>query len=105
VFDNLLANVRAHTPPGTTATITISRVGDEAVCQVTDNGPGISEADAGRLFERFFRADPSRSRASGGSGLGLSIVAAIVASHGGRVEAAPAPGGGATFTVWLPRQA
>jgi two-component system OmpR family sensor kinase len=105
VFDNLLANVRAHTPPGTTATITVSRVGDEAVCQVADNGPGITEADAGRLFERFFRADPSRSRASGGSGLGLSIVAAIVASHGGRVEAAPAPGGGATFTVWLPRRA
>jgi two-component system OmpR family sensor kinase len=105
VFDNLLANVRAHTPPGTTATITISRVGDEAVCQVTDNGPGITEADASRLFERFFRADPSRSRASGGSGLGLSIVAAIVASHGGGVEAAPAPGGGATFTVRLPCRA
>jgi two-component system, OmpR family, sensor kinase len=105
VFDNLLANVRAHTPPGTTATITISRVGDDAVCEVTDNGPGITEADAGRLFERFFRADPSRSRSSGGAGLGLSIVAAIVASHGGRVEAAPAPGGGATFTVRLPSRA
>jgi two-component system OmpR family sensor kinase len=105
VFDNLLANVRAHTPPGTAATITISRDGDEAVSQVTDNGAGITEADAGRLFERFFRADPSRSRGSGGAGLGLSIVAAIVASHGGRVEAAPAPGGGATFTVRLPCRA
>jgi two-component system OmpR family sensor kinase len=83
VFDNLLSNVRAHTPPGTSATIAICRVGEEAVCQTTDNGPGISREDADRLFERFFRADPSRSRASGGAGLGLSIVAAIVAAHGG----------------------
>jgi two-component system OmpR family sensor kinase len=102
VFDNLLSNVRAHTPPGTRATVTVSRVGGEAMCQVADNGPGITAADAERLFERFFRADPSRSRSSGGAGLGLSIVAAIVASHGGRVEAAPGAEGGATFTVWLP---
>jgi two-component system OmpR family sensor kinase len=102
VFDNLLANVRAHTPPGTRATVTISSEGGQARCQVSDNGPGISPENADRLFERFFRADPSRSRASGGAGLGLSIVAAIVASHGGRVEAAPRPGGGATFTIWLP---
>ena len=102
VFDNLLANVRAHTPPGTRATVTISTEGGEARCQISDNGPGISAENADRLFERFFRADPSRSRASGGVGLGLSIVAAIVASHGGRVEAAPRPEGGATFTIWLP---
>jgi two-component system OmpR family sensor kinase len=103
VFDNLLANVRAHTPPGTQATVTVSRAGAEAVCEVTDNGPGFSADTANRLFERFYRADPSRSRASGGAGLGLSIVAAIVASHGGRVEAAHGPaGGGAVFTVRLP---
>ena len=102
VFDNLLSNVRAHTPPGTAATVAVSRVGDEAVCQVADDGPGISAEDAARLFERFFRADPSRSRASGGAGLGLSIVAAIVASHGGTVSAAPAAGGGAVFTVRVP---
>jgi two-component system OmpR family sensor kinase len=102
VFDNLLANVRAHTPPGTIATVTIADHAGEAVCQVSDNGPGISAENADRLFERFFRADPSRSRASGGAGLGLSIVAAIVASHGGRVAAAPGPAGGSTFTIWLP---
>jgi two-component system OmpR family sensor kinase len=104
VFDNLLSNVRAHTPPGTTAVVTVFGAGDEAVCQVADNGSGISAADAGRLFERFYRADPSRSRTSGGAGLGLSIVAAIVAAHGGHVEAAPNPAGGATFTIRLPRQ-
>jgi two-component system OmpR family sensor kinase len=103
VFDNLLSNVRAHTPPGTLATVSVTAVGDEAVCQVADNGPGIAAADAARLFERFFRADPSRSRASGGAGLGLSIVAAIVAAHGGRVEAAPGASGGTTFTIRLPR--
>jgi two-component system OmpR family sensor kinase len=102
VFDNLLANVRAHTPPGTETTITVARRGGEAVCEVSDNGPGISAENADRLFERFFRADPSRSRASGGAGLGLSIVAAIVAAHGGRVAATPGPAGGATFTIWLP---
>jgi two-component system OmpR family sensor kinase len=104
VFDNLLANVRAHTPPGTMATVTIGRQGSEVVCQVSDDGPGITPEDAERLFERFFRADPSRSRTSGGAGLGLSIVAAIVAAHGGRVTAAPGAGGGATFTIWLPAQ-
>ena len=103
-FDNLLANVRAHTPPGTTATVAISRVGGEAICQVTDDGPGIGAEDAARLFERFFRADPSRSRASGGAGLGLSIVAAIVAAHGGTVAAARPrpPERGAVFTIRCP---
>ncbi len=104
VLDNLLANVRAHTPPGSTATVTVSQVDDEAICEVVDNGPGISAEDAARLFERFYRADASRSRASGGAGLGLSIVAAIVAAHGGMVAAAPAPnpGRGAVFTIRLP---
>jgi two-component system OmpR family sensor kinase len=102
IFDNLISNVRAHTPPGTPATVAISREGHEAVCRVADEGPGITAEEASRLFERFFRADPSRSRASGGAGLGLSIVAAIVAAHGGTVAAAPASGHGAVFTVRLP---
>lgn len=105
VLDNLLANVRAHTPPGTSAIVTVGSRDHRAVVEVADNGPGITAEDAARVFERFFRADPSRSRASGGSGLGLSIVAAIVAGHGGTVGAAPAPAppGGAVFTVELPR--
>jgi two-component system OmpR family sensor kinase len=104
VLDNLLANVRAHTPPGSTATVTVARVADQAVLQVSDDGPGISAEDAARLFERFYRADASRSRASGGAGLGLSIVAAIVGAHGGTVAAAPvpAPGHGAVFTIRVP---
>jgi two-component system OmpR family sensor kinase len=102
VFDNLLANVRAHTPPGTSATVRIREEGQEAICEVSDAGPGITAEQADRLFERFYRADPSRSRASGGAGLGLSIVAAIVAAHGGSVQAAPGPDGGAVFSVHLP---
>ena len=83
VLDNLLANVRAHTPPGTTATVHVDLVGDQAQIEVRDTGPGMPDEDARRVFERFYRADPARARTGGGSGLGLSIVAAIVAAHGG----------------------
>jgi two-component system OmpR family sensor kinase len=102
VLDNLLANVRSHTPPGTATTVRIRDAGEWVVCEVADNGPGITAEQAGRLFERFYRADPSRSRASGGAGLGLSIVAAIVAAHGGEVEASPGPSGGSVFSFRLP---
>ena len=72
--------------------------------EVADNGPGIPAQHADRIFERLYRVDPSRTRSSGvgGSGLGLSIVAAIVQGHGGRVELATAEGRGATFRVLLP---
>jgi len=63
----------------------------------------MAEEDAARAFERFYRADPSRTRESGGSGLGLAIVAAITAAHGGRAEVQTAPGEGATFRVWIPK--
>jgi two-component system OmpR family sensor kinase len=88
VFDNLLANVRSHTPQGTRVTVAVARDGDQAMAEVSDDGPGIPADEAARVFERFYRADPSRSRASGGSGLGLSIVDAIVTAHGGRAEIA-----------------
>jgi two-component system OmpR family sensor kinase len=80
----------------------VSRDGESAVVQVADDGPGIDAADAERLFERFYRGDPSRSRDHGGSGLGLAIVAAIVSAHDGDVRAEPNPGGGARFTITLP---
>lgn len=99
---NLLANVRAHTPRGTTAAVTVGRRDGMAMVEVADSGPGIPTDVRRRVFERFFRADPSRSRASGGSGLGLSIVAAIAAAHGGRVEAESPEGGGATFRILFP---
>jgi two-component system, OmpR family, sensor kinase len=100
--DNLLANVRAHTPVGTEASVRVWREGREAFVEVADAGPGISEEQAAAVFERFFRADPSRSRETGGAGLGLAIVATILRAHGGRATAAARPGGGASFRVVLP---
>ncbi|HET6793731.1 MAG TPA: HAMP domain-containing sensor histidine kinase [Acidimicrobiales bacterium] len=102
VLDNLLANVRAHTPPGTSTEVRVRSEDGTAVLEVADDGPGLSDEEAGRVFERFYRADPSRSRQSGGAGLGLSIVAAITAAHGGTVSVAGRPGGGAVFSVRLP---
>ncbi len=102
VVDNLLANVRAHTPPGTTATVRVDQVGDAAELEVKDTGPGMPAEDAQRVFERFYRADPARARTSGGSGLGLSIVWAIVHLHGGTVTASSSPGHGMAVTVRLP---
>ena len=103
VLDNLLANVRAHTPEGTPATVSVTTSAAGARVEVSDRGPGVEPEQAARLFERFYRADPSRSRSHGGAGLGLSIVAAIVTAHGGEVSAAPRPGGGTVVTVLLPR--
>ena len=102
VVDNLLKNVRAHTPAGTAATLRVTRLGRDALVEVEDEGPGLADADAELAFERFFRADPSRSRDTGGAGLGLAIVAAIVQSHGGRVEIRSGKAGGALFRVTLP---
>jgi two-component system OmpR family sensor kinase len=102
VLDNLLANIRAHTPEGTTATVHVDQVGDQAQIEVRDTGPGMLDSDAQRVFERFYRADPARARIRGGSGLGLSIVAAIVTAHGGTVSAVSAPGEGLVVTVRIP---
>jgi two-component system OmpR family sensor kinase len=102
VIDNLLANVRAHTPEGTSATVHVDQEGDMAEVVVKDSGPGMPSEEAARVFERFYRVDASRARNHGGSGLGLSIVAAIVAAHGGTVSAKSAPGEGMTVTVRLP---
>jgi two-component system OmpR family sensor kinase len=104
VVDNLLANVRTHTPAGTSATVRVFTDGADAVIEVADNGGGLSEEEAAKVFERFYRADGSRSRQHGGAGLGLSIVASIVEAHGGTVLATGRPlPGGAVFTVRLPR--
>jgi two-component system OmpR family sensor kinase len=102
VIDNLLANVRAHTPAGTRTTVRVARDASDAVVEVSDDGPGLSAEQADKAFERFYRAEVSRSRQYGGAGLGLSIVAAIVAAHGGTVGVSETSGGGATFTIRLP---
>jgi two-component system OmpR family sensor kinase len=104
VVSNLLANVRVHTPPGTLTTILVEDQEAWAMLAVIDDGPGIPEGSLDRVFQRFHRADLSRSRRSGGSGLGLSIVQAIVDAHGGTVDAENDPGGGARFTVRLPKR-
>jgi two-component system OmpR family sensor kinase len=102
VVDNLLANVRSHTPPGTSATVRVDQLDGLAQIEVRDTGPGMPAEDARRVFERFFRADQARARTSGGTGLGLSIVSAIVAAHGGTVTADSSPGSGFAVTVTLP---
>ena len=103
VFTNLLANARTHTPIGTAITITARAEDDGAYVTVADNGPGLSEPDQKKIFERFFRADPSRQRnGSEGSGLGLSIVDAVMAAHGGKVGVVSKPGNGAAFTLFFP---
>jgi two-component system, OmpR family, sensor kinase len=102
VLDNLLANVRTHTPPGTPTTVRVHSEADEAIIEVADEGPGLDAEDAARVFERFYRADPSRARDRGGTGLGLAVVAALVGAHGGRVALDTSRGDGATFRVRLP---
>jgi two-component system, OmpR family, sensor kinase len=102
VIDNLLANVRAHTPEGTSTTVHVDQEGTTAEIVVKDSGPGMPSEEAARVFERFYRVDASRARNHGGSGLGLSIVAAIVTAHGGTVSAKSAPGDGMMVTVRLP---
>ena len=102
VIDNLLANVRVHTPPATACTVTVERDGDDAVLTVRDAGPGLDPELASKVFERFVRADGSRSRDAGGSGLGLSIAHAIVGAHGGSIAVESALGEGTSFALRLP---
>jgi len=103
VLANLVGNAQHHTPPGTPVTVRLTPGEDRVSIEVSDAGPGLSPEAATRVFERFYRTDSSRNRASGGSGLGLSIVQALVTAHGGTVGVDSTPGQGATFTVVLPR--
>jgi len=100
VIDNLLVNATVHTPSGTPVEVTVSEVEGSAILTVHDDGPGVDPGEEERIFQPFYRSDPSRARTSGGSGLGLAIVHAIVLAHGGSVAVTPGPG--ATFEVTLP---
>ena len=100
VVANLLANARTHTPDDSQIKVALDQGIAETIISVSDNGPGLSEDDQERIFERFFRADPSRARTSGeGSGLGLSIVDAVMQAHGGYVSVQSKLGEGATFKL------
>ena len=99
---NLLTNAAVHTDPARPILATSALDGDRVVIQVIDGGPGLPPEEAAQVFERFWRADKARSRARGGSGLGMSIVAAIVAAHGGTVHFASSVEHGSTATIVLP---
>ena len=100
---NLLANARTHTPSGTPITVSIKQLESETTITVADKGPGLSHADQEKIFERFYRADTSRARTKGeGSGLGLSIVDAVMKSHGGSVSVLSELGQGCEFTLHFP---
>jgi signal transduction histidine kinase len=96
---NLVDNAARH---GTSVSVRVGREGDDAVLRVDDDGPGIPEPERQRVFERFARLDEGRTRADGGTGLGLAVVAAVVARHRGRVVVATSPLGGSRFEVRLP---
>jgi len=102
VLGNLVRNAIVHTPPQTPIDVTLSTEDSVARLSVTDHGPGLDPEEVDRIFEPFYRADPSRSRDSGGAGLGLSIVSAVVIAHRGHVMVRETEGGGATFEVELP---
>jgi len=102
IVDNLLSNARTHTPAGTPIHVAVTPGRSAVTVDVRDEGPGISEADQAKIFERFFRADPSRARSKGGTGLGLSIVASLVEAHGGTVSVESEIGVGTTFAITLP---
>jgi two-component system, OmpR family, sensor kinase len=103
VVSNLVGNVIAHTPTGTAVRIGVGTLDGTAILEIEDAGPGLTPEQAGKVFDRFYRAEDSRARTGhGGAGLGLSIAWSIVAAHGGRIELSSAECGGATFRVLFP---
>ncbi len=102
VLGNLVRNAIVHTPPRSSIEVGVSTDDGVGRISVADHGPGLKTEEISRIFEPFYRADPSRSRDSGGAGLGLSIVSAVVSAHGGQVKVKETTGGGVTFEVELP---
>jgi two-component system OmpR family sensor kinase len=102
---NLVRNALVHTPAGSPVEVALQAQNGQAEIDVIDHGPGVPAVQRDRIFERFHRADPTRSRDQGGSGLGLSIAAAVVTAHGGQISITDTPGGGATFRIELPAPA
>ncbi len=102
VVGNILSNAARYVPAGGHVEITAQAMQNGVEVTIADNGPGVPDTDRRHIFERFWRGDPSRSRTTGGSGLGLAIARHIILAHGGRIWAAPTPGGGLTVAFWLP---
>jgi two-component system sensor histidine kinase BaeS len=102
VLGNLVSNAVRHTPADGTVTLSARRDGDDVVLEVADTGSGIAPADLPHVFDRFWRAEKSRSRRTGGSGLGLPIVRHLVAAHGGTVGVSSEPDSGSVFSLRLP---
>ena len=103
VIDNLLSNALRYTDAGGNVTLRLYARDDDAVIEVADTGIGIAPEDLPNIFERFWRADESRTRVTGGSGVGLAIVKATVEAHGGKISAVSKKGEGTCFTVRLKR--
>ena len=101
VLLNLLDNALRHTPEDGTITVSAQRVSEMIEVRVTDSGSGISPEDLPRIFDRFYRADPSRNRLTGGSGLGLAIVRGVIEAHGGQIRAESKPDAGTTIIFTL----
>ena len=102
VLANLVRNALVHTPAGSPIELDVAHSDQTVTVAVRDHGPGLPASARERLFERFWRAEGGRERGRAGAGLGLAIAREIVIAHGGRIDAADAPGGGAVFTVELP---
>jgi two-component system, OmpR family, sensor kinase len=102
VIDNLIGNAVKHTPDGSAVAVTATTASGSGQLTVADSGPGMTREQASRVFERFYRTDDARARASGGTGLGLAIAASLTAAHGGQITVNTAPGCGAAFHVRLP---
>jgi two-component system, OmpR family, sensor kinase len=105
IIDNLIGNAVQHTPPGSPVTVTVTSEAGRGRLTVADQGPGMTPDQASRVFERFYRTDGARTRASGGAGLGLAIAASLAAAHGGELTVDTEPGRGAAFQLSLPQAA
>jgi len=103
VIDNLIGNALRHTPSGSPVAVTVTGGASHADLTVTDHGPGMTQEQASRVFERFYRTDDARTRERGGAGLGLAIAASLAAAHGGEITVDTAPGQGAAFQLRLPQ--
>jgi len=104
VLANILDNALRHTPEGGLIILAAKQIQDRIEISIQDSGPGITAQDANRIFDRFYRTDPSRQREEGGSGLGLAIAKSIVQAHGGQIRAESEAGNGLKIIITLPKK-